>query len=210
MMQKTRQRILEYLKEHGEATVEELSAMLDNLTPVTVRHHLDVMRSEGLVETPNIRRRSSPGRPRFIYRLSHGADAHFPQNLSLLTDGLLTEIKARLSERQADAILTGVAERMARLAPPTPPGATLEERLAHVVDFLNQNGYMARWEKQPQGYVLTTCNCPYGVAESHPEMCLLDIRYISALLGITPNRLSHMLEGDSACSYLIPETAGTS
>ncbi|NTU63973.1 MAG: ArsR family transcriptional regulator, partial [Chloroflexi bacterium] len=61
-MQATRQRILEILKERGAATVEELGSDLD-LTPVTIRHHLDILRNEGLIQAPKVKRRDAPGRP---------------------------------------------------------------------------------------------------------------------------------------------------
>ena len=56
-MQLTRKRILDILKEQGHATVDELSDKL-KLTAVTVRHHLDVLRTEKLVEPPIVRHRS--------------------------------------------------------------------------------------------------------------------------------------------------------
>ena len=113
MMQKTRQKIIEYLKENGEATVEELSQALDNLTAVTVRHHLDVLRSQGLVGTPITRHRNSPGRPKYVFSLTDKADTLFPKNLCTMTDHLLDELKGSLSDQQIGAILQGVAERMA-------------------------------------------------------------------------------------------------
>ena len=206
-MQKTRQKILEFLKEHGGATVEELSAMLDNLTPVTVRHHLDVMRGEGLIEAPEIRHRSSPGRPRYTYRLSAQAESHFPKNLHTLTSLLLTEIKSNLEDGQVNVIFEGVADRMSQSGPSPIPGETLEQRLDRVVDHLSEHGYMASWETHPDGFVLHTRNCPYGVADEHPEMCMLDMRYISKLLGFVPRRIAHVLEGDATCSYLIVPSA---
>lgn len=206
-MQKTRQRILEYLKHHGEATVEELSAYLDNLTPVTVRHHLDVMRGEGMVEAPEIRHRLSPGRPKYIYRLADGAQSLFPNNVPALTGHILDEIKARFDEQQINVIFEGVADRMARTLPPAPATETFQQRLDRVVVHLSEHGYMASWEPHPQGAVLTTQNCPYNLAEDHPEMCLLDMRYISNLLGMVPRRLTHFLEGDQSCSYLIIDPA---
>lgn len=202
-MQKTRQKILEFLKLHGEATVEDLSAHLENLTPVTVRHHLDVMRSEGLVETPEIRHRTSPGRPKYIYRLAGDAQSLFPTNLGTLTGHILDEMKDRLDERQINVIFEGVASRMAGSLPPSPRGESIEARLERVVGHLSEHGYMASWEVHPEGYVLHTRNCPYTLAPEHPEMCQLDIRYISNLLGVVPRRLTHLLEGDNSCSYLI-------
>lgn len=203
-MQKTRQRILEYLKTNGEATVEDLSATLDNLTPVTVRHHLDVMRSEGLLDAPEIRRRASPGRPCYIYRLSANARAHFPHNLQTLTSLLVTEIKSRLDEKQVNVIFEGVADRMSDLLEPPQPGETMEQRLTRVAEHLTEHGYMASWETRPEGLVLHTRNCPYGVADTHPEVCMLDLRYVTTLLGVVPRRIGYMVDGDSSCSYLIP------
>jgi predicted ArsR family transcriptional regulator len=203
MMQKTRQRILEYLKLHGEATVDELSKFLDHLTPVTVRHHLDVMRSEGLVEAPEIRRRITPGRPRYIYRLSANAQTLFPTNMDSLTGHILDELKDRLDDGQINVIFAGVADRMASALPPAPDDEPLKQRLSRVVALLSEQGYMASWEAHPEGYILHTRNCPYNLADEHPEMCALDVRYISNLLGTVPRRLSHLLEGDHSCSYLV-------
>lgn len=203
-MQKTRHRILEYLKERGEASVEELSAWLDDLTLVTVRHHLDVMRSEGLIDPPEIRHRSAPGRPRYIYRLSQSADSVFPKNLGPLTDHLLSQLKETLGDRQVNVIFEGVADRMAGEFSSAAPNETIEHRLDRVVEHLTAQGYMASWVDHPDGYILTTSNCPYSMAAEHPEMCVMDIRYISNLLGLIPHRLTHKLEGDATCSYLIP------
>lgn len=208
-MQKTRQKILEFLKLHGEATVEDLSEYLDDLTPVTVRHHLDVMRSEGVVEAPEIRHRTSPGRPKYIYRLADDAQSLFPTNLTTLTGHILDEIRDRLDESQINVIFEGVANRMARDIERAPEGESIEARLDRVVLHLSEHGYMANWEQRADGYVLHTRNCPYCLAPDHPEMCTLDVRYISNLLGTVPRRLSHLLEGDNSCSYLIVDTVQT-
>ena len=71
-MQTTRQRILEILKEKRQATVEELSEELE-LTPVTVRHHLEILRGEGLISAPSVLRRPGPGRPQHTYALTEAA-----------------------------------------------------------------------------------------------------------------------------------------
>ena len=208
-MQKTRQKILEYLKLHGEATVDQLSAYLGDLTPVTVRHHLDVMRSEGVVDAPEIRHRTSPGRPKYIYRLADDAQALFPTNLMTLTGHILDEIKHSLDENQANVLFEGVATRMAGDIPHGPDGESMENRLDRVVSHLSEHGYMASWEQHEDGYVLHTRNCPYSLALDHPEMCLLDVRYISTLLGTVPRRLGHLLDGDNSCSYLIVDPVQT-
>src|SRR5690349_12010748 len=103
-MQKTRQKILEYLKQNGEATVEDLSAALDDLTAVTVRHHLDVLRSQGMIASPEVMHRTSPGRPRYVYTLTEKAQAMFPKNVGTLTSHMLDELKNSLDENQINVI----------------------------------------------------------------------------------------------------------
>ncbi len=204
-MQKTRQKIIEYLREHGEATVDELSEALGDLSAVTVRHHLDVLRSEGLVGLPQIRHRSTPGRPKYVYRLTEKAEALFPKNVRMLTTHMLAELKDTLPPEQVNVIFLGVAERMASTLGPAPQGEALEQRLDRVVEHLSRQGYEARWEAHPNGYVLHTGNCPYrGVVEDHEDLCLFDLQYISRLLGITPQRLEHLRQGGRACSYFVP------
>lgn len=205
-MQKTRQKILEYLKQYGEATVDDLSQALDDLTAVTVRHHLDVLRSQGMIASPEILHRSSPGRPRYVYTLTDKALALFPKNVNTFTSHMLSELKQSLNDDQVNVLFDGIALRMASELEPGKPEESFESRLDRVVNHLTKHGYQAHWEHHPDGYVLHTSNCPYtGVVEDHGDLCTLDVRYISELLGTVPRRLSHMTQGDAACSYLVTD-----
>ena len=205
-MQKTRQKILQYLKQHGEATVEDLSRALDDLTPVTVRHHLDVLRGDGMVSAPEIRHRTTPGRPRYVYVLTQKAESLFPKNVNVLATHMVSELKQTVDSSQLNVIFEGIADRMASEFDSGPDGESFEDRLDRVVTHLTEHGYEARWETSDQGYVIHTSNCPYGgVADSHDEICLLDIRYISHLLGVVPRRLGHLREGEESCSYLVAD-----
>jgi predicted ArsR family transcriptional regulator len=203
-MQTTRQRILEILKEKNQATVEELSAELD-LTSVTVRHHLDVLRGEGLVGAPDVLRRSGPGRPQYVYELTPAAAVHFPKNYHNLADLMLEEIRQRVSPTELEAIIQGVAERMAAEAPSRGSGRSRSEILNDAVQYLNEHGYVARWEKTPAGeYVMRTCNCPYErVALLHQEICKMDADLMGELVGADSERMSHMANGDTSCSFVV-------
>src|SRR6185503_12082177 len=96
-MQATRQQIIEFLKEKGQATVEELAATV-NLTPMAVRHHLNVLQAESLISATTIRRQSGPGRPSQVYQLTQAADALFPEDYYGLTDYLLVELAQQLGQ----------------------------------------------------------------------------------------------------------------
>jgi predicted ArsR family transcriptional regulator len=206
-MQATRQRILEILKERGSATVEELGSELD-LTPVTIRHHLDILRGEELVQAPKVKRRAAPGRPQHIYALTEAADEYFPKNYAGFADLLLHEIRGRVDARELDAILRGVAQRLAAQAPTPPPGESLLQRIDRIIRFLNSKGYNADWQPVNGGYLIRTHNCPYrDLSKDHVEPCVMDMALISQLLGQTPQRLDWMAGGNNACAYLVKDGA---
>lgn len=204
-MQKTRQKILEFLRKRQEATVDDLSDALGNLTAVTIRHHLDVLREEGFVAEPEVLHRDTPGRPKYVYRLTSRADGFFESNIDNLTNHIISEMKDMLPEQQFNVIFDGVATRMASEMDGVDLDGSLQDRIIRVVAHLSEQGYQADWEESAQGYLLHTTNCPYNkVASEHGELCQLDMRYISKLLGVVPRQVSSMQDGAETCSYLIP------
>jgi len=186
--------------------VEELSNEL-GITTVTVRHHLDVLRAEGLVSEPVVRHRATSGRPQHAYGLTTKAGALFPKNFNGLAAQILDEVKSRFDIRAVNVIFEGVASRLLAEAPAAIPNESFEQKLDGIVGFLNQKGYVARWEHSADGILVHTCNCPYeGLADSHPELCSLDMTLIAALTGLIPDRVSHMAQGEQSCSYLIKKS----
>ena len=59
----TRDTILEAIKQANEATVDDLAKAAD-VSPVTVRHHLNSLQAEGLLRTHSVRRKV--GRPYYV------------------------------------------------------------------------------------------------------------------------------------------------
>jgi predicted ArsR family transcriptional regulator len=208
-MQTTRQYILEILREHSELTVGEIVAALRQdhqleITAVTVRHHLSVLRDNGLVDTPQMRHRDAPGRPCYVYALTQKAATLFPNNYQRLATGLLAQIKHVLPQQQVNVILEGVAEEMAQDAHIT--AEPMPQRLTQVVEHLTQHGYEARWEQTEGGYLLHTCNCPYhGLVHTDKALCQMDMHMVTRLLQVVPRMTARISEGDNACSYFIPE-----
>jgi predicted ArsR family transcriptional regulator len=163
-----------------------------------------------LVSDPEPQHRNSPGRPRYVYRLTEKANALFPGNLNTLTTHILGELQSSLSSSQINVIFDGVVGRMAEEFDADTRDEPITDRLDRVVAHLSGHGYEAAWESHTDGYLLHTCHCPYGeVAEAHDSVCQLDVRYISHLLGIVPRRMAHITDGDHACSYLIQDHSAT-
>ncbi len=206
-MQSVRRRITEILKENGTATVAELAESL-GMAQVSVRHHLDILVGEDLVEQTGVRRRDGAGRPSQVYALTRNAMSLFPQRNAQLASSVLTELKAVLPPEEVAQLLIRVAERTASEAPRPREGQPVEERLAQVAEFLGQKGYSARWEACDGYFELQACNCPYsGVAEQHPELCLMDHAMIKALLPDAERLHSQVVDGSTRCAYILRPAA---
>jgi DeoR family suf operon transcriptional repressor len=212
-MQQTRRYILEILRDRGEATVDELvnelkARIQHNITAVTVRHHLDILRSDNLVTAPSVRRSGAPGRPQYVYSLTDKALDTFPNNYQQVMGALVEQLKETLGAPQVNVIFEGVADRMLSEVQKTNPSLHLipiADRLDHAVQYLNGNGYEAQWEQADGGFILRTRNCPYQkVSHEHGELCSMDMRLIAGLLGVVPRNLGRIAQDEDTCTYLIP------
>ncbi len=208
-MQETRQAILDILKRRGQATVDDIVADLrvhrgDSITPVTVRHHLNKLADDGLIDHASARPRTTPGRPQHHYTLTERGTALFPNNYQRLAAALITQIGHELSPARVNVIMEGIAVGWA--ADAQIPNGPMEQRLDAVIDYLSQNGYSAAWEIAPQGYYLYMENCPYHhLAHERDSLCRMDMHLIANLLGVVPRLTERMAVGDSRCGYFIPE-----
>jgi predicted ArsR family transcriptional regulator len=202
-MQTTRKHILSILKERGQVTVDELSQEL-GLTSVTVRHHLDILRGEGLITAPIAHRRRAPGRPKHVYALTEKASAFFPKRYGHLANLVLSEMYSRLSPDEVSQMMKHIGERIASQAI-LPDEGGFEARFAAAVEFLDGLGYMAHWERHDDGdYSLHIANCPYEqVARQNREICMIDATLLTCLLCTSPQRVSWIIQGDHQCTYTI-------
>lgn len=202
-MQPIRQRIIEILKENGSATVAELARQL-GIAQVSVRHHLDILIGEDMVEASGVRRHDGAGRPSQVYALTPQAARLFPQRHDVIAEGLLEEMKAALPAEQVRSFFIRLANKTASEAPAALPDQSVEERLEEVTRFLTEKGYNARWEKKDGRYELYAYNCPYmGTADRHHELCLMDQELMNALVPGARRSQTRALHGATHCTYII-------
>lgn len=211
LVQSVRRHILEILKRRKSATVSELARQLD-MAPVSVRYHLDILQGDNLIEVSKVRREGNVGRPKQLYALTKEADEHFPDNFAPLTAGLVDQMKKALAPDQVEAAFCALAREMAGEFSLEEPGCScFEERLGSVAEFLNERGYLARWEKEAdqegpddERYLLHTFNCPYaGVSQEHRELCQMDLTLVGELLGQPCERVDSLAEEGDCCTYRI-------
>ena len=201
-MQTVRSRILDILKQSGQATVGALAERLD-LAPISVRYHLDILLSDNLITVSQAEARRRVGRPQKLYSLTENAESHFPDNFALLTAGVVRQMKQMLPPEKIEGCFRTLAEEMAQ--PVTLQSSSdeeLDERMGKVVAFLNERGYLAQWE--PTSGTLRTHNCPYtGVAAEHKELCCMDLALVESLSGQSCECVQAIADGATCCSFRV-------
>jgi predicted ArsR family transcriptional regulator len=206
-MQATRQRIVELLREQGEATVEELAETV-GLTQMAIRHHLNVLQSDNLVITTRVRRQKAPGRPQQLYSLTEVANGLFPEDYYSLSKYLLDELNLVMGYQGTVTFLQQIARRLVAETPAVMAGQGFDERLGQVVGFLTKNGFVSRWEKLDNGYTIHTLTCPFRqIARTHRELCEMDMALIRYLLSVEPRRTSCIVDGGDRCTYVFDHYA---
>jgi predicted ArsR family transcriptional regulator len=202
----TRDVILHAIKLSPQATIEELAVAAD-VSPVTVRHHLNSLQADGLLKVETVRRKV--GRPYYVYTLSEQGQELFPQRYFSLTNRLLDELKSRLPENVVNDIFIGVVKSLIDDHKNEFEALSFEDRLNYVIELLAEEGFLARWERTDAGYQIIEYSCPYiSVGQKHQEVCTFDKELMLTVLDVPIQQHSCMLNGDDCCHFsLAPDTA---
>jgi predicted ArsR family transcriptional regulator len=193
----SRQRILEFIKKSGQASVAELSNALA-LTPVTIRHHLEALRSEGLVAEPISRHKPGPGRPEMMYEITSQADSYIPRNYGELCRYLIQAVEATQTPE-----LTGLLAEMGRSLG-TSTGATRDTTV--ISSYLEERGYFPSVDQGEGMTILKLANCPYlEVAESAPTLCEFDRSLIESLFGKEVEMVGRIVDREPVCTFHISD-----
>ena len=213
-MESTRQVILELLRRHKQATVEELTRAL-GLAPATIRRHLDILMRDDHVSVNQVRRET--GRPHYVFFLTEAGEDLFPKNYVRLTNRLIEEIvslepsdtKGKSGVELANLVFEKMAERLAQTYAGRVTGGTLEERVAQVAGLLSGEGLIFEWEKGDEGFILLGHGCPCRrVADSHSQMCAHDRRLLTQLLDADVRKIEPAsVDAVSYCAYRVTERA---
>ena len=204
-MHETRQRIIEFLKEKKQATVDEVAVAV-KLTPMAVRYHLNVLQADNLLEVFAVRRQNGPGRPQQVYKLTEAADDLFPADYRTLTDYLLDEVSVRLGKQGMGELFNSIAHRLAAEAPASTENQSFEDRLEDVTTFLSDKGFSVCWLTDGDDYLIHTYSCPYRqIARNHNDICRLDQQIITQMLNTAPTRIACLVNGDDHCTYRVTQ-----
>jgi DeoR family suf operon transcriptional repressor len=202
----TRDHVLRTLLTQPRCTVNELADEV-GISPISVRHHIASLEAEGLITSED--ERHGIGRPRQVFFLTETGIELFPTRYVRLTVRLLEHLKETMPEAMISKLFSQMAEDLARdLAEGTEmKNLTMAERLDLVKDLLRQEGFNIEWEQLEEGYQIREASCPYYyIGQNHPEVCAVDQILISKVLAVPAEKVKCILNGDSNCTYLVPET----
>lgn len=208
----TRRAILNLLKRQGRLDAPALAGQL-GLTPAAIRLQLVHLEEDGLLErTAAPAEAARRGRPSHLYALSPAAEALYPKRYGDLTTELLgylggpdATLVDDLFEQRRQRRVDGARPRMANLS--------FAEQVAALTAILDEDGYLADAEEQPDGsWLITEHNCAIlTVAHGFSQACSSELSFIrDAMPGAKVERVAHLMDGAHVCAYRInptPESA---
>ena len=205
MVADSRARILEFLKRYGSGSVADLSRGL-GLTPVTIRHHLEALQGDDLVEEPVARRRPGPGRPEMAYRLTPAADPFLPRNYGEFCACVVRTLQSE-PDSMVGSALTAAGGALGR-SQLGQAGMGRMTRRDILLNVLESRGYLPSWQIDNGSACLVLSNCPYlEVAREAPGICQFDLALVQSVLGVDVTLESSIAAHNSDCRVRLPQAA---
>jgi predicted ArsR family transcriptional regulator len=196
----TRFVILRLLKEWGKGTATQLSKAL-GISRVAVHQHLDWLKRMGWVTATT--ERQGRGRPAEVFRLTEAAqERFFPRRYEALVSVILKEVAMELGDEYVRDLFRRYRRWLIQKL--GDPPKRLAGKVRALTTFLQQEGYLARWEETKDGFIVTLPNCPIAqVARQFPEACQSEMEALEELFQLPVHRQCHQVSGDPCCRYFI-------
>ncbi len=209
---RTRDRVMRALLEHGPATAATLASQLE-LTAAAVRRHLDVLVAEGAAEVrqPRRVRVRGRGRPAKLFALTDFGRSGFHHAYDDLAASALRFLASTAGDQAvlefARAQVAELEVRHAATVAAAPPA----QRARVLAQALSADGYAASTQGAPSGHGEQLCqhHCPVAhVAVQFPQLCEAETEMLSRLLGTHVQRLATIAHGDGVCTTFVPAPSG--
>lgn len=205
----SRSRVLEVLRQAGEAIGVQDIAGQTGLHANTARFHLDALVDAGLAER-HVEERTQPGRPRVVFTAEPATAATLQPNYRLLAEMLTGLIASTLPRPEQAAIETG--EGWGRYL--TPRSAPLQrvdarEGISRLSAVLTDAGFAPDPVDDSPVPVIRLRNCPFrDIAVQFPELvCSLHLGLLRGMLSeirapLTAERLEPFVEPSLCLAHL--------
>jgi predicted ArsR family transcriptional regulator len=201
-MQATRQKIIQLLRRRSGLTTGDLSDML-KISATAVRRHLSTLEAQGTV-FHRVEQRGM-GRPSYVYRLADGTPEVFPQSYTAFAASVVQKLAELDGGKTAEELINALQEKRQRQYITKTRGETLSDRVACLAQLMEKEGRMNTWQRlDDEQFVLREHNCPFHRLNGSSEFfCRGELALLRKTLQAEVKRVSHILEGDVACAFVI-------
>ena len=190
-------KIVSYLKEYGEASVEALSGFL-KLTPMAVRKHLNSLCIQGIITTKKLNKRV--GRPIIIYFIHTKGQTHD------FSEELLDAVKENYGNEVVIDLISKRSKKFYEKYKNRFLNKTLLEKIYETAEVFKENGFDTEIEEDKinRKIILKHKTCPIlNTATKHDSICLFETESIETFIGVRVTRVCHFCSGGQACAYEI-------
>jgi len=201
------ERALMLLKTKGPQPLVSLAKDL-NVSTEGARFQLIKLSNEGLVETHT--ESKGKGRPQQVWSLTQLGHARFPDTHAELTVRLIKKMQDTLGEAALLEVIEangkdGQQKYLHRL-----DGIRdLEGRVSGLAKIRDEEGYMADYSKEAEGYLFVENHCPIcAAATACLGFCRSELETFKTVLGenVSVERVEHIVKGGRRCAYkIIPQ-----
>lgn len=197
------EKLLILLKKHGPMQASEAGEHLGT-TGEAARQQFTKLARDGMVEAHSECR--GVGRPVQRWHLTALGNKRFPDSHAELTVKILTTIRRELGEDAISRIITARENEARRDYFDKLQGAeTLEERIIRLVAIRTEEGYMAQWEKEPEGsWLIIENHCPIcSAARMCQGFCRAELELFQTVLNASVERVEYLLTDSRRCVYRV-------
>jgi predicted ArsR family transcriptional regulator len=214
--ERTRDRVLGAVLEHGPVSAAELGDLL-GFTPAAVRRHLDHLSRSGVIEVKRVAKAGAgAGRPARRYVLSSEGQSSLGNDYLDIATLALKQLQAVAGE---EAVRQFAVERFSEMERRYAPeieqaGPDITARARVLAEALSRDGFVASAAsieaKAPLPAALSSVqlcqgHCPIQqLAAQFPVFCDVETEVFSRLVGVDVRRLSTLARGGHVCTTHIP------
>ncbi|TSA81152.1 transcriptional regulator [Deinococcus detaillensis] len=201
--ERTKDKLLEAVKECDCATAQTLADKLGLSVPA-IRRHLQDLQDAGHLDVRS-EKPGGRGRPQHVYVLTEAGEATFPKAYASLCVDVLRHVDTLFGEGAVMRVLDArQLDLYELLAPLLSQHGDLGSKLEALTEALCQHGYAARAYQERGQWYLSQRNCPApAVAKAFPELCQTELSLYRELLGVPISRESRLSCGAAECRYKV-------
>lgn len=202
LLKSARSAIIELLKSGGPMSAEQLAREL-GVSKVSIRRHLAVLESDGLVQ--HQKQLKERGRPGFLFKLTEKSECLFPRTYDEFTRGLLKQVEKQFGKAGIESVLEARANEQIEQLRAKTEGLQFEDCLESLARHVTELGFQADVNPREDGtFELCQHNCPVeSVASAYPQICTHELRVYREVLDCEVKCECQISDGAKMCAYRV-------